>query len=504
MEDSTPKNPLEDAAGTSSPRVEVEPTPHSAQDASAAGEAGHAADQTEPAAYADHADSSASSSATAPYSGTASAAHAAPGATAAQHPVPFAPPQPTETVTRTVVKIKTKKIPVFIASLAGMVVGAVLIVALVMTGAFRISGSNVETSSSGSSSSLTQTIEIDAEDTTLAEVVAAKALPSVVSITAVDESSSSSSIGSGVILDTDGNVLTNYHVIEDASAISVLVNGESYEAEVVGSDSSSDLAVICIQGISSDDLTPIEIGDSDDITVGEWVMAIGSPFGNEQSVSTGIVSALYRSTALTGTSGTTIYANMIQTDAAINPGNSGGALVNDNGELIGINSVIESYSGSSSGVGFAIPSNYAVKIAEQIIAGETPSHPYIGVTVTTINAYVARAYNLDASEGAYVVSVMDDGPAADAGIQEGDIVTAVDGEAISSADALIIAAREHEIGDTVTLTVVRDGETLDIDVTLASDADVQSEEQDATAGDSSGSTLDEEDLREYLQDLMSR
>lgn len=494
MEENTSRDSREETTGASSPRVEVEPSSHAAQDAGAPG-------KTEPVG-------SSSGTSSAPYGGSSTTGHTASGTTAAQSPVS---PQPTETVTRTVVKTKTKKMPVFLASLAGLVVGAVLVIALAMTGAFRISSSNVETSTgsdSSSSSGTTQTIEIDSEDTTLAEVVAAKALPSVVSITAVDESSSSSSIGSGVILDTDGNVLTNLHVIEDATAISVLVNGESYEAEVVGSDSSSDLAVICIQDISADDLTPIEIGDSDDIAVGEWVMAIGSPFGNEQSVSTGIVSALYRSTALTGTSGTTIYANMIQTDAAINPGNSGGALVNDNGELIGINSVIESYSGSSSGVGFAIPSNYAVSIAEQIIAGETPAHPYIGVTVTSVNAYVARQYNLDANEGAYVVSIMDGSPAADAGIEEGDIVTAVDGESISSADALIIAAREHEIGDTVTLTVIRDGESLDIDVTLASDADVQTEDQDATAGSNGGAgsenELSEEELREYLEELMTR
>ena len=205
-----------------------------------------------------------------------------------------------------------------------------------------------------------------------------KSLPSVVSITAQGETEDSGGVGSGVILDADGNILTNYHVIEGATALVVRTDdGNSYEAEVVGTDESSDLAVIRLKDAKDATLTPIEIGDSDGIAVGEWVMAIGSPFGNEQSVSTGIVSALYRSTALQSTSGTSIYANMIQTDAAINPGNSGGALVNAEGELIGINSVIESYSGSSSGVGFAIPVNYAINIANQIIAGETPVHPYL-------------------------------------------------------------------------------------------------------------------------------
>ncbi len=251
------------------------------------------------------------------------------------------------TETRTVVKTKSKKLPIFLASFAGLVVGSVLVIALVMSGAFRITDTNVEATGNGSA----QTIEIDPEDTTLSEVVAAKSLPSVVSITAQGETEDSGGVGSGVILDADGNILTNYHVIEGATALVVRTDdGNSYEAEVVGTDESSDLAVIRLKDAKDATLTPIEIGDSDGIAVGEWVMAIGSPFGNEQSVSTGIVSALYRSTALQSTSGTSIYANMIQTDAAINP-----ALVNAEGELIGINSMIQSSSGSSSGVGFAIP-----------------------------------------------------------------------------------------------------------------------------------------------------
>ncbi|WP_019239782.1 MULTISPECIES: S1C family serine protease [Enorma] len=419
-----------------------------------------------------------------------------------QHAAQQAAPATATVDTRTVVKTKTKKMPVFLASLAGLVVGAVLVIALVMTGALNIGDSSVDAPAlSGSNSA--QTIKIDAEDTTLAEAVAAKALPSVVSISAVNEQTGSGGVGSGVILDTDGNVLTNYHVIEGATAVSVEVDGESYEADIVGSDASSDLAVVRLKDIDTSTLTPIEVGDSDDITVGEWVMAIGSPFGNEQSVSTGIVSALYRSTALTGTSGTAIYANMIQTDAAINPGNSGGALVNAEGQLIGINSVIESYSGSSAGVGFAIPSNYAINIAEQIIAGETPAHPYIGVTVTSVNAFTARDQGLPVSEGAVVTAVNPDSPAAEAGLEVDDIVTAVNGEPVTSADGLIIAAREHQIGETITLTVVRGDKTQDIEVTLGSDADLQENSQDGTTGDSSGSLMNEDEFRQYLEDLMA-
>lgn len=403
------------------------------------------------------------------------------------------------TETRTVVKAKSRKLPIFLAFLLGLAVGSVLVIALVMSGAFRITGTNVESAVSGA----TQTIEIDPEDTTLSEAVAAKALPSVVSITAQGETEDSGGIGSGVILDTDGNILTNYHVIEGASALVVRTDsGDSYEAEVVGTDESSDLAVIRLQDAEDADLTPIELADSDELTVGEWVMAIGSPFGNEQSVSTGIVSALYRSTALQSTSGTSIYANMIQTDAAINPGNSGGALVNDEGKLIGINSVIESYSGSSSGVGFAIPVNYAINIANQIIAGETPVHPYLGASLMSVNAYNARQNNLAVDSGAYVAEVTADGPAATAGIEAGDIVTAVDGEPISSADGLIIALREHEVGDKVTLTVMRGKDEKEIEVELGSDEALQAEQQDASDGNGSSGGMTEEEFLRYLEQYM--
>lgn len=412
--------------------------------------------------------------------------------------------------THTVVKTRAKKLPVFLSALAGLVAGGLLMVALVFTGALDI---NSDKGSVVSSNAAQQSISIDTEDTTLPEVVSAKALPSVVSITTTIESTglamggsdeSSGSIGSGVILDTDGNILTNYHVIEGATDIVVtLDDGTSLEAELVGSDESSDLAVIRVKDASSANLTPIEVGDSDALTVGEWVMAIGSPFGNEQSVSTGIVSALYRSTALPSTSGSSIYANMIQTDAAINPGNSGGALVNDKGELIGINSVIESYSGSSSGVGFAIPVNYAIKIAEQIVDGKTPVHPYLGVSLATVNALNARQNGLSVDAGAYVSDITADGPAAAAGIQKGDIITAVDGDAVASADGLIIELREHEVGDKVTMTVVRGKDEVEVEVELGSDEALQAEQEDVSQDTGNGGLTDEEILR-YLQELMGQ
>ncbi len=414
-------------------------------------------------------------------------------------PAPQHTASETETVKHTVVKTRTKKLPVFVAAFGGLVVGAVLVIALVMSGAFRITDENVE-----ASSGTAQTIQIDPEDTTLAEAVAAKAQPSVVSITAAGESQSSGGIGSGVVLDSEGNILTNYHVIADAAALTVSMGGESYEAELVGTDESSDLAVIRLKDVDESALTPIEIGDSSDLTVGEWVMAIGSPFGNEQSVSTGIVSALYRSTALPSTSGTSIYANMIQTDAAINPGNSGGALVNDKGELIGINSIIESYSGSSSGVGFAIPVNYAVNIADQIIDGKTPVHPYLGVNLTSVNAMTARKNGLAVTEGALVVSTVEGGPAAEAGLEANDVITKIDDDSVVSADGLIIALREHNVGDKVKFTVVRGKDTKELEVTLGSDEALQTEQQDVSSGDAAGNSMTEEEFLRYLEELMGR
>ncbi len=418
-------------------------------------------------------------------------AHAAP-ASQAQAPV--------VTEKHTVVKTRAKKMPVFLASLLGLVAGAALVIALVMSGAFRVDSEGAAPAATQSAGSTTK-IDIDPEDTTLAEAVASKALPSVISITV--ETRDGGGIGSGVILDTEGHALTNYHVVQGAQGISVkLNNGENYEAEVVGTDESSDLAVIKIDA-SADVLTPIEVADSDELNVGEWVMAIGSPFGNEQSVSTGIVSALYRSTALPSSTGTSIYANMIQTDAAINPGNSGGALVNDEGKLIGINSIIESESGSSAGVGFAIPSNYAIDIANQIIDGKTPVHAYLGATLTTVNAYNARMNNLAVSTGAYVVEVAADGPADKAGLKQGDIITAVDGDPVDSADSLIILIREHEVDDKVTLSVNRDGKDEKLEVTLGSDEALQAEQQDSAEGDNPGDSMSEEDFYNYLEQFLN-
>ena len=382
--------------------------------------------------------------------------------------------------------------------LLGGVIGAVAVVAVLVVGGFVAmpsSATSGKTGSTGTTSS-SQTVTVnsgDSTDTTLANAVAQKALPSVVSINVT--TSDGEGVGSGVVLDTDGNIVTNYHVIEGAQSISVSTGDASYDATVVGSDESSDLAVIKIDAGDAA-LTPIEVGDSSTLQVGDWVMSLGSPFGLEQSVSTGIVSSLYRSTMLQNTSGNTIYTNLIQTDGTINPGNSGGALVDDEGKLVGINSLIENYSGSSSGVGFAIPGNYAVEVAQKLIAGQTVTHAYIGGSFQTVTANNARSNSLSVNQGAYVAELADDGPAAQAGIQKGDVITALDDEEITSSDALVLAVRSHSVGDTVTVTLMRGSKQMQVQVTLGSDEALQ-QQQDSDSS-SQGSLL-EQYLEQYGQ-----
>ncbi len=352
----------------------------------------------------------------------------------------------------------------------------------------NVSGSTVL----GATTNTTINASDDNEDR--AEAVSNKVLPSVVSIqiysnqgqdslssifgggsSSSDSNMTETALGSGVIISQDGYILTNNHVVEGADALRVTANGQEYDATVVGTDPTSDLAVV---KIDANDLTPIEIGDSSNLQQGQWVMTVGSPFGLEQSVATGIVSATSRTVAVdnsdssssyTSSSEPSIYSNMIQTDAAINPGNSGGALVDQNGKLIGINAVIESYSGNYSGVGFAIPVNYAMNIAQQIIQGKTPTHAQLGLTATTVTSEIAQRYNLDAQQGAYVSSVTSGSGAAEAGLQDGDIITAINNTQVTSVTDLIGAVRSYNVGDTVTVTYVRDGQTQTAEVQLSSD-----------------------------------
>ena len=376
--------------------------------------------------------------------------------------------------------------PVVAGAISGVAATLVVVLVLFLTGVIgrpsTTSGSSV---SSGSSSSSNGTINITSSDTSAstAEAVAAKAMPSVVSVNVTTDSGQG--LGSGVILDTDGDIITNYHVIDGATSVSVTIDGKSYEASVVGSDSSSDLAVIKAD-LNGDSVTPIEVGDSSQLNVGSWVMTIGSPFGLDQSVSEGIVSALYRNELLQSSSGDTIYTNLIQVDAAINPGNSGGALVNDQGQLVGISTLYSSSTESFAGIGFAIPGNYAVQIANKIISGQEVTHAYIGLSMQTVNAQNARSNGLSVNQGAYVAEVVSGSPADEAGIEKGDIIVAMDGEEITSADGMVLAVRSHDIGDTVTVTVVRGNETKDLTVTLGSDETLRAQREQENSSTTNG------------------
>ncbi len=372
----------------------------------------------------------------------------------------------------------------FVWGIVGVVVGAAIVFgALTLTGV--IGGSSQSSSDSGSSNG-TINITATGDDVTLAEAVAAKCLPSVVSIDVYTETVSgwgdifdlssgsdsesdleATSLGSGVIISEDGYILTNYHVIEGGVMYIVHFDDDTTaEATLVGSDSSSDIAVLKVDKTG---LTAMEIADSDSVVVGEWIMALGSPFGLTKSVATGIVAALYRNQSLELESGTAIYANMIQIDCDINPGNSGGALVNSEGKLIGINTMISSTSGSSAGIGFAIPSNYAIDIANQIIENGYATHPYIGVTLGTVDAATRQYYGTTAESGAYVSSVVSGSPAEEAGLQVGDVITSFNGEEITTSSELIILVRGCSIGDTVEIGVLRGTQELTLSVTLAAD-----------------------------------
>jgi len=256
--------------------------------------------------------------------------------------------------------------------------------------------------------------------------------------------------GSGVIVTASGRILTNAHVVKDADDIKVtLHDGEDYDAKVVGVDPKADLAVIQLKG-KLPALKPLTFGDSSTLRLGEVVLAIGDPFGVGKSVTMGIVSAKGR-----GGMHIEEYEDFIQTDAAINPGNSGGALVNLKGELVGINTAIASKSGGYAGIGFAIPTNMARPIMEQLIKDGKVSRGYLGVAIGTVTPTLAKENNLPAQRGALIVEVVDaQGAAAKAGLVQGDVVVALDGTEIKTGDLLRNTIAMMKPGTTIELQVV--------------------------------------------------
>ena len=350
--------------------------------------------------------------------------------------------------------------------------------------AFGVQGAIIDpaTAEATGTPSATQTVINTNDDATLAEAVAAKCLPSVVYVeTYADAGGQLQGLGtgSGVVMTEDGYLITNNHVVDGGSAYKVTIAGNTYDAELVGTDPSSDVAVLKAKDASG--LTPMEIGDSDNLTVGEWVMTLGAPFGLEQSVATGIVSATSRSQIMdasesmqSGGSGeTTIYPNMIQTDAAINPGNSGGPTFNAAGQVIGINSSIASTATSSNsagsiGIGFAIPSNLVKRVANEIIKDGKVKHVALGVTITTgtVEADGVTRAGAKVTAGTSGSAVVSGSPADKAGLKVGDVIVAYDGNAVSSTYSLLGYVRASALNDKVTLTIVRGGKTMDVEVTL--------------------------------------
>ncbi len=270
------------------------------------------------------------------------------------------------------------------------------------------------------------------------------------------------SLGSGVIVDPSGLVITNHHVIEGATEIRVaLSDRREFEAEVVLRDPRSDLAVLRLQR-TKERFAPIEIADSDEVEVGDLVLAIGDPFGVGQTVTQGIVSANARTRA-----GITDFQFFIQTDAAINPGNSGGALVDINGRLVGINTAIFTRSGGSHGIGFAIPTNMVkVVIASALAGNKLVTRPYFGARLQPVTAEIAESLNLKRPAGALVASITPDSPAAKAGLRAGDVILEVDNNAVDDPASLNYRYALKAIGSTARLTVERNGKTTHLEIKL--------------------------------------
>ena len=276
-------------------------------------------------------------------------------------------------------------------------------------------------------------------------------------------------LGSGAIINAEkGYVLTNNHVIKDADKITVqLHDGREFKAKVIGADEMSDVALIQVE--KPKNLTALKLADSDKLLVGDFTVAIGNPFGLGQTVTSGIVSALGRS--MGSDSGT--YENYIQTDAAVNRGNSGGPLINLNGELIGINTAILSPSGGNAGIAFAIPSNMANNLVQQILEFGEVRRGMLGIKGGELNADLAQAFDIEAKKGAFISEVMPGSAADKAGLKAGDVITAINGQAISSFAEMRAKIATSGAGKEIDLTYLRDGKSNNAKVTLQSDDQTQ-------------------------------
>ena len=335
----------------------------------------------------------------------------------------------------------------------------------------QVAPSSTASSASGSDGSITSASATGSALST--EQVADMVSPSVVVITTEQvvysqwswygQNQVESGAGSGVIISSDGYILTCAHVVDGASTITVTIGDQDYTATLVGEDTTSDIAVI---KIDADGLTPATVGDSDSLKVGQSVMAVGNPLGElGGTVTGGMISALNRSVTIQGSSSTNTMS-LIQMDASVSPGNSGGGLFNMNGELIGIVNA-KSSSSDAEGLGFAIPINDAIKVAQELLEnGYVTGRPYLGITYLAVeDAQTAAQLGVNAY-GVYVVDVVKGGPAEKAGLQAGDRIVSIDGTEIASRDDLGTLMQKHAAGDTLSISIARDGQMQTVNVTL--------------------------------------
>ncbi len=288
-----------------------------------------------------------------------------------------------------------------------------------------------------------------------------------------------SGLGSGMILDKEGHILTNNHVVQGADELSVeLADGRRFDAEVVGTDDKIDLAVIRVKG-EAKDLPTVELGDSDTLKAGQWVLAVGNPYGFTHTVSAGIVSATGRSGL-----GVADYESLIQTDAAINPGNSGGPLVNLRGEVVGINAAIYSGTGGYAGIGFAIPVNMAIEVLDDLVEGREVRRGRLGIYIKDLTPEMAEMFDFEGTEGVLVDEVITDSPAEEGKFEAGDIVVEYDGRKVTNRTQLRLMAAATDPGTAVRVKVWRDGGYKNLRVTVGE------LEATAAAGDPLGLTVE--------------
>lgn len=268
--------------------------------------------------------------------------------------------------------------------------------------------------------------------------------------------------GSGVIISEDGYIVTNNHVIKNAQQVQVrLEDNRQYEAEVIGSDPTTDIAVL---KIDAEGLTPLPFSNSDELKLGQWVLAVGNPFNLTSTVTAGIVSAKGRSINIIDER--SAIESFIQTDAAVNPGNSGGALVNLNGDLVGINTAISTHTGSFEGYSFAVPSNLVRKVVDDIIEYGIVQRAYLGVNITNVTPELSEELELDISNGVYIADIAEGSAAAEAGLERGDVITMVDSRQVVKTSELLEIIGSKRPGDVVSLSVQRDGTPQQFDLTL--------------------------------------